>query len=143
MHLSKIHIFFIATVFILFSDSCRKKEDLVPNVYVNFTIFLSDPEFSILQTIGNNVFVTGGVSGIIIYRVSQSEFVAFDRCCTYKPSDRCAILPDTGNTLFLKCPCCGSMFSFIDGSVQASPAERPLTSYSAYYDGSNSLQVSN
>ncbi len=143
MSLSKIHIFFIASIFILLSDSCRKKDDLVPNVYVNFTIFLSDPEFSTLQTIGNNVFVTGGVSGIIIYRVSQSEFVAFDRCCTYKPSDRCAILPDTVNTLFLKCPCCGSKFSFIDGSVQESPAERPLTSYSTYFDGNNSLQVSN
>ncbi|NCO54434.1 MAG: hypothetical protein COS14_06815 [Bacteroidetes bacterium CG02_land_8_20_14_3_00_31_25] len=143
MLLSKIHIFFIASAFILFSDSCKKKEDLVPNVYVNFTIFLSDPEFSTLQTIGNNVFVTGGVAGIIIYRASQTEFVALDRCCTYKPSDRCAVLPDTINTLFLKCPCCGSKFSFIDGSVQAGDAERPLTQYSTYYDGNNSVRVSN
>lgn len=144
MLLSKIHIFFIATAFILFSDSCRKKEELVPNVSVNFTIFLSDPEFSTLQTIGNNVFVTGGVAGIIIYRFSQTEFVALDRCCAYQPSKRCAVLPDTANTLFLKCPCCGSKFSILDGSVQAGPAERPLTQYSAVYDGSsNSVHISN
>ena len=127
----------------MLSDGCRKKEDLVPNVYVNFTIFLSDPEFATLQTIGNYVFVTGGVKGIVIYRYSQTEFTAFDRCCTYQPSERCAVLPDTTNSLFLKCPCCGSKFSLLDGSVQSGDAERALTQYSTTYDMNNMLQVTN
>jgi len=144
MRVSKIHIFLLVLLLITLSDSCRKKDDLVPNVHVNFTIFLSDPDFSTLQTIGNYVFVTGGVTGIVIYRVSQTDFSAFDRCCSYKPSDRCAVLPDTANTLFLKCPCCGSKFSFLDGSVQSAPAGRPLTSYDANFDEvSNSLHVYN
>lgn len=143
MRFSKIHIFLFIILLITLSDSCRKKEDLVPNVYVNFTIFLSDPEFSTLQTIGNNVFVTGGVCGIVIYRLSQTDFSAYDRCCTYKPSDRCAVLPDTSNTLFLKCPCCGSKFSLLDGSVQSGDAERPLTLYQVTYDGNNTIRVSN
>ena len=143
MSISKIHLFLLALTFIVFSDGCRKKEELVPNVYVNFTLFLSDPEFADLQTIGNFVFVTGGVSGIVIYRYSQTEFTAYDRCCTYKPNDRCAVLPDSSNSLFLKCPCCGSQFSIIDGTVQSGPAERALTSYSAYYDQNNTLQITN
>ncbi len=143
MSISKIHLFLLALTFVLISDGCRKKEDLVPNVYVNFTIFLSDPEFATLQTIGNYVFVTGGVSGIVIYRNSQTEFTAYDRCCTYKPSERCAVLPDTSNSLFLRCPCCNSKFSLIDGSVQSGPAERALTSYSASFDQNNTLQVTN
>lgn len=140
---SKIQFFLLTLTFIFFIEGCRKKEDLVPNVYVNFTVFLSDPEFATLQTIGNSVFVTGGVSGIVIYRYSQTEFSAYDRCCTYKPSDRCAVLPDTSNTLFLYCPCCGSRFSIIDGSLQSGPAERALTSYSTYFDQNNTLQVTN
>jgi len=143
MPVSKVHLFFITLLFIVINDGCRKKDDLVPNVAVNFTIFLSDPEFATLQTIGNYVFVTGGVSGIVIYRYSQDEFTAFDRCCTYKPSDRCAILPDSTNSLFLNCPCCGSKFSFIYGAVQAGPAERALTLYETSYDGSNSVHVYN
>jgi nitrite reductase/ring-hydroxylating ferredoxin subunit len=143
MPVSKVHLFLITILFISISDSCRKKDDLVPNVAVNFTIFLSDPEFATLQTIGNYVFVTGGVSGIVIYRYSQTEFIAFDRCCSYNPSDRCAVLPDTANSLFLKCPCCSSNFSFIDGSVQSGPAERPLTMYESSFDGNNSVHIYN
>ena len=143
MHNSKLHIFLFVLLIITLSDSCRKKEDLVPNVYVNFTIFLSDPEFSNLQTIGNSVFVTGGVSGIVIYRLSQTDFSVYDRCCTFQPSDRCAVLPDTANTLFLKCPCCGSKFSFLDGSVQSGEAKRPLTLYDFTFDGNNTLHVYN
>jgi len=143
MPVSKVHLFLITLLFITINDSCRKKDDLVPNIAVNFTIFLSDPEFATLQTIGNYVFVTGGVSGIVIYRFSQIEFVAFDRCCSYKPADRCAVLPDTANTLFLKCPCCHSKFSFLDGSVQAGPASRPLTLYNTVFDGNNSVHIYN
>ena len=143
MRISKIHIFLFTLLLITLSDSCKKKEELVPNVYVNFTIFLSDPEFSTLQTIGNSVFVTGGVCGIVIYRLSQTDFSVYDRCCTYKPSERCAVLPDPANTLFLKCPCCGSKFSLLDGSVQSGDAERPLTLYDATFDGSNTLHVFN
>jgi nitrite reductase/ring-hydroxylating ferredoxin subunit len=143
MPFSKLHIFFITILFLLATDGCKKKEDLVPNVYVNFTIFLSDPEFATLQTIGNSVFVTGGVSGIIIYRYSQSDFTAIERCCSYQPNERCAVLPDTSNSLFLKCPCCNSKFSILDGSIQSGPAERPLTTYEVSYDGSNSIHVYN
>jgi Rieske Fe-S protein len=143
MPVSKIHIFFIALLFLVINDSCKKKEDVVPNVYVNFSIFLGDPEFATLQTIGNYVFVTGGYSGIVIYRYSQTEFFAFDRCCTYKPTDRCAVLPDTSNTLFLKCPCCASTFSYIYGDVQSGPADRALTSYNAVFDGNSTLHVYN
>jgi Rieske Fe-S protein len=143
MRISKIHIFLFVILIITLSGSCRKKDDLVPNVYVNFTIFLSDPEFSTLQIIGNSVFVTGGVSGIIIYRLSQTEFSAYDRCCTFQPNDRCAVLPDTANTLFLNCPCCSSKFSFLDGSVQSGQAKRALTTYYTSFDGNNTLRVSN
>lgn len=141
-YFSKISLFCVILIS-AFPISCKEKEDLVPNTYVNFTIYLSDPEFSTLQTIGNYVFVTGGVCGIVIYRQSQDQFIALERNCTYQPSDRCAVLPDTTNALFLTCPCCGSRFLMIDGSVQNAPAERPLVVYQTSFDGVNTLRVSN
>jgi len=144
MNFSKILIFLITSAVILTNDSCRKKDDVVPYVRVNFTLFLSDPDFVTLQTVGNSVYVTGGVSGIIIYRKSQDEFSAIERCCSYHPSDRCAVLVDSTNTNVLQCKCCNSKFSIWDGSVLSGVASRSLTTYQTLYDAEyNSLRVFN
>jgi len=144
MNFSKIIIFFIISAVVLTNDSCRKKDDVVPYVRVNFTIFLSDPDFNTLQTVGNSVYVTGGVCGIIIYRRSQDEFSAIERCCSYQPSDRCAVLVDSANTNVLQCKCCNSKFSIWDGSVLSGVATRSLTTYQTLYDAEyNSLRVFN
>lgn len=144
MFFSKILLFLILSTVILTNDGCRKKDDVVPYVRVNFTIFLSDPDFVSLQTIGNSVYVTGGVSGIIIYRKSQDEFSAIERCCSYNPSDRCAVLVDSSNTNVLHCNCCNSKFSIWDGSVLSGVASRSLTTYQTLFDSQyNSLKVFN
>jgi nitrite reductase/ring-hydroxylating ferredoxin subunit len=144
MTTSKVQYFLIAILFLLTNGSCRKKEDVVPYTKVNFTIFLSDPDFVTLQTVGNHVFVTGGVCGISIYRVSQEQFSAIERCCSYKPSDRCPVVIDSTNNTFLKCNCCNSTFSIIDGSVLSGVASRPLTMYTTQFDATNnSLHVYN
>ena len=125
-------------------NSCRKKDDVVPYTRVNFTIYLSDPDFMTLQTIGNHVFVTGGVCGIVIYRKSQEEFSALERCCTYNPSERCAVLMDSTNSNVLICPCCNSKFSIWDGSVMSGSAERSLTNYQTIFNAEeNTLKVYN
>ena len=131
--------FIISTLFY-----CKKdKKDLVPYIYVNFTIFLNDPNFYQLQAIGNSVTVTGGVSGIVIFRKSQDEFVAIERCCSYQPSDRCAVEKDSTNQA-LVCPCCSSKFSIYDASVIKTPSTRPLTLYHAEYNSANStVRISN
>lgn len=121
---------------LLFTGSCKEKEDLVPNAYVNFTISLADPEFSELQTVGNYVLVTGGVVGILIYRQSQTDFLAWERNCTYKPSDRCSVVPDSSG-LILTCPCCQSKYLVTNGSPMSGEAERILNQYYTSFDGIN------
>jgi len=98
---------------------------------------MSDPQFTELYVYYSPVMVTGGVSGIVIYRKSEDEFVALDRTCTFKPSDRCGVIPDSTN-LSLECPCCGSRFSLTsDGFPEAENyAERPLVQYQTTFDGS-------
>jgi len=127
-------VIFLLIFILIFTKACKDKEDLVPNVYVNFSISLSDPEFADLQIIGNNIVVTGGVVGIVLYRYSTNEFMAYERNCTYKPSDRCGVAPDSTG-LILKCPCCSSKFLITNGGHIEGEAERPLVNYNTSYDG--------
>ncbi len=144
MNFSKIHFFLLISLVLLTQSNCKKKDDVVPYVKVNFTIFLSDPDFVTLQTVGNYVFVTGGVCGIVLYRNSQTDFTAIERCCTYQVSERCAVVHDTINPLQLRCPCCGSRFSITNGTVLSGPAERDLVLYNTEFDElNNTLHVYN
>jgi hypothetical protein len=67
--------------------SCRKNEDEIPNVPVNIYVNTTDPNFVALNAVGGWVYITGGNRGIVVYRKSQTEFVALERTCSYKPSD--------------------------------------------------------
>ena len=102
---------------------------MVPNVGVSFQATLSDPRFNALRSIGGAVVVDGyGVAGIIIYR-SAYGYVAYDRCSSYEPQNRCKITLDSP-TLTATDPCSGSKFSLTDGTPVKAPATRSLKQYS-------------
>ena len=126
-------IFFLCTTF---SQSCKDKNQPIPNTLVDFYININDVSYSDLQAVGNSVYVYGGVAGVIIYRESVDNFIALDRCCSYKPDDRCAVKIDTTNSFLLVCPCCSSEFIINNGSVNKSPAIAPLKQYQTTFDGS-------
>ena len=108
---------------------CAKTGDVVPNVGVSFPVNLSDPRFNVLKSIGGAVVVDGyGVAGLIIYR-SAYGYVAYDRCSSYQPQNRCAIVPDNP-ALTATDPCSGSKFSLTDGTPVKAPATRSLKQYS-------------
>lgn len=139
---SKLIIYF-SFCFILLIQNCKKKDDVVPNVYVDFYLYLSDPDFSGLNAIGNSVYVTGGYSGIVIYRKSIEEFIVLDRACTNAPSKECERVEVDNSGLFAVCPCCGSRYTLADGYVVEGPASRPLKEYGSSFDGNNVLHVFN
>lgn len=115
----------------LFFLSCGKTNDnAIPYVLVNFNAPLSDPRLSRLSAIGGAVTIEGyGVSGLIIYRSPTNGYVAYDRCSSYQPENRCAITLDSP-TLTATDPCSGSKFSLNDGSPVKAPATRYLRAYS-------------
>ena len=136
--------FFLITILSLIFIKCDKNNnDVVPNVYVNFTIYINEPDYAELNAIGNSVMVTGGSKGIIIYRSSLNEFCAYDRCCTYKPSekDEYVQLLEQGSPIVVDSTC-GSKFNLVDGSVINGPAVLPLKKYNADFDG-NGVHVYN
>ncbi|MFH2144285.1 MAG: hypothetical protein ABIJ97_17795 [Bacteroidota bacterium] len=134
MKILKYFILFIILIAIILS--CKKDNDLVPYQYVDFYIYLSDPTYSELNSYYYPVMIGNvGVLGIIMYRKSETEFIALERMCTYKTSDRCAVVPDSTG-YFVECSCCSSKFNLTsDGYIENGPATRPLVQYLTSFDG--------
>mgnify|MGYP002353589569 CR=1 FL=1 len=139
---SNILFFFLFCAILL--TTCKKDNTngQIPNVYVNFYVYLSDPEFAALNSVGTAVMVTGGVKGIIIYRATWEEFVALDRVSSYQPENLCAVEIDSTG-IYAKDPCSESRFSLYTGMPVKGPASAPLKTYRTLFDGVNSLHIFN
>lgn len=123
---------------VLLLYACKKDENRggVPYVEVNYAIRLTDPEFIRLTTVGNWEYLTGGSRGLLIYRVSSEEFVAFDRHCPYDPVEVCSQLDvDATNVRVNDYDCCGSVYSIVNGSVLSGPSVWPMKQYNTSFDG--------
>ncbi len=114
--------------------SCKKSTDYVPNVYVDIYLYTSDPAFSPLNAVGGYAYLSGGSKGIVVYRKSQTEFMAYDRCCTYNVANRNIIAVDASG-LIAADAVCGSKFLITDGSVNHGPAANLLKIYQTSFDG--------
>ncbi len=128
----------------LIINSCSKKSNPVPYSSIDFTIYLNDPSYTKLNVVGNWVYVTGGINGIIIYRASGAEFTVLDRTCTYDPNNPKSYVKINTTNIIAVDSICGSQFSIINGAVNKAPATLPLKTYSYTYDPTgNSLHVYN
>lgn len=134
----KNKIFVILIVFTsssLLFVNCNKDKDNIPYVKVNIIINVISTQYNKLNTVGNWEYLTGGYKGIVVYRKSVDEFVAFDRCCTYKPELDCERIAIDKSGVVAKDSCCGSEFLLLDGSIMKGPAKRNLKSYNTSFDG--------
>lgn len=136
--------FFFSLLICLFFYCCKKNDtqDYVPNVYVDIYMSASQPSFSNLNTVTGWAYITGGARGIIVYRKSITDFMAYDRNCAYQSSNSCAIVSVDSTNLIIEDACCGSKFIITDGSVNKGPATLPLKSYQTTFDG-NTLHIFN
>jgi predicted Zn-dependent protease len=75
----KMKNLFLAATVLLVTGSCKKEDDNVPNTAVDITIYTNNPSFVNVSVPGGWVYITGGVRGILLYRKSTSEFMAYDR----------------------------------------------------------------
>lgn len=125
---------FIVSIFILLLLNCKKDTDEIPDVYVDVYLYTTDPAFSPLNATSGYTYVAGGSKGIIIFRKSQAEFMAYDRHCTYKVSDGNMVTADASG-LLLEDATCGSKFLMTDGSPNHGPALNVLKQYQTAFDG--------
>ena len=119
----------------LLITSCRNENDRVPDVPVDLYINTLDPQYSSL--LGNNTTleIAGGSRGIIIYHNDIDSYIAYDRHCTFEPSNSCAQVALDESGFFMVDTCCSSQFQIINGVPSSGPATRPLVQYNTSFDG--------
>ena len=139
-----IRVFFFLVIFL--GVSCKKNTTTnpVPSVPFDVTIHLELPSFIALQGVGGACYYDNcGAQGIVIYRKSMDEFVAFDRQSPASQT-KCAypLTMDVKNMLQLNDSCTGAKFSLYDGSI-VSGSTFGLRQYQTSWNGSNLLRVFN
>jgi uncharacterized Zn-finger protein len=147
---SKIRFFLIAVTFVFLLSSCNKKNDVIPDTYVNFTLNLNDPEFINLSAFGGSVTVdsrtnnwgtaAAGYNGNgIIICFGVEEFYAYDRTCPWDyvtNSHSVKVNIDPGNSTIAICPECGTKYGLTVGGTPASGVGRyPLKNYRTSFQG--------
>ena len=125
--------------FVFLFTSCTKENNSNTNVpiqNVNITLYPSDPQYATnIGVIGGWVYITGGNKGIIVYRKSSNEFMAYERTCTYDPNTNSRLKVLTDNVTIVD-SLCGSKFLMLDGSIIQGPAAAALKAYSCDFNGS-------
>jgi nitrite reductase/ring-hydroxylating ferredoxin subunit len=124
------------SLFLLLSTTCKKDNDhpSIPYVQVNLNIDVYSTMFMNLSIVGGHEYIIGGYKGIAVYRLTQDDFVAYDRACSYDPNNYCRL--NFNNTdIELVDSCCTSKFRILDGSPISGPAKTVLKQYQTSFDG--------
>lgn len=116
-----------------------------PQVAVDFTIDLNDPQYRQLQAIGNVVTVLGGSRGVLVKRTGLDSFVAFDQHCPFDADDAQArVSLEAGSIDFAQCAACQTRYNLYFGNPEEGPGRRPLLAYRCtYYPNSELLRIKN
>ncbi len=133
-----VGVTFFLIVLLSSAWSCKDKipHDSIPEIAVNLYIDVNSTMYIELNTIGGWVYLTGGYRGILIYRISVDEFVAYDRGCPYDPFEAASRITMDPSGITCTDSLCGSQFGILDGSVIQGPSTIPLKRYYTYFDGS-------
>lgn len=144
----KLRIILLLTIFWGVSACNRNNRHPVPYFQFDVTINLNLPSYSPLMGVGGWAYLDNvGSRGVIIYRSSSNQFVAFDR---HSPADEAAncpspLYPDEDNFFILRDDCNDALFSLLDGSPwnDSQYTDWGLRAYQTHFDGGTNLRVYN
>jgi nitrite reductase/ring-hydroxylating ferredoxin subunit len=147
---SKIRLFIFTMLIAVAFSSCNKHNDVIPDVIVDFTLKLNDPQFTDLNAFGGIALVNAntnnlgpyaagfGGSGIIIF-AGVEEFYAYDRTCPHDYELNDLIIKvgiDPSNSLNAICPECKTNYALAAGGTPSKGIGRyPLKNYRTSFDG--------
>lgn len=136
MNLKNLFLFLLS-INVLVSCEQEYYDDPIPELPVNFEININDPLYSALHT-QYYAYIDGkdrGLRGIILYKISNTQYLAFERTCSFQPNSACATVDvhPTGQYMFDSC--CGSIFNW-NGDPINPPAYLPLLQYQTSLNGS-------
>ena len=130
----------------MFVGCTKYNQHPVPYFTFDANINLTLPSYSDLQGVGGWAYVNGaGSKGLVVYRRSVNEFVAFDRHSPAPDGFDCesGLVTDPDNFLILNDPCSNARFSLYDGSIVNGDTEWGLRQYMTNYNGGQTLRIYN
>lgn len=107
----------------------------IPYRKVDFTIYPNDVMYYRLNTYGGYEYFTGGIGGIIVFRLDEWTFKAYDRSCSFDWEETGSWIWMHPSGIMLVDSLCGSVYNILDGTVISGPARWPLREYHTRYDG--------
>ncbi len=152
MQIKNIIIILLPVFFLFIAPACNKGtlNPNIPNVVINVTIDPNSTMFQQLNTPGGwlyleeqpGIYIPAGSRGVIVYRLTMSEFKAYERqppnfpfeCCD-ENGRNCTKLVVGGNYPFVKDTCNDNLYQLLDGILFQGEGQFPLIEYSAMYDG--------
>ncbi len=135
-------IFYILIISTTLSG-CRSDVTELPDIFVDEMVYLGSYPYNKLFP-GSWAPVNGGLKGIILYRVSETEFKAYDRACPHIPLNDCSVLKAVeGSSVKVVCECDDKEFLVVTGEpLNGAPVG--LKVYRTYYDAnSQTVHISN
>jgi nitrite reductase/ring-hydroxylating ferredoxin subunit len=144
---SNLRFFLISVALAVILSGCNKKNDVIPDVYIDFTLDLNDPEFVNLNALGGSDTIDARTNnwglnaagfngnGIIIYR-GPDEFYAYDRTCPHDYEVNSMSIKVKIDFTLAVCPKCGTTYGLAAYGTPASGIGRyPLKNYRTSFDG--------
>ncbi len=154
--ISKISFFLISIVLLFGSNSCnKKKNDVIPDVYVNFTLYLNDTQFIALNSALQSAIIDSKTNnygssaagfdsnGIILFN-NVDQFYAYDRTCPHDyVVNGLSVKVNIVDGIYAECPECHTRYLLAAGGTPSSGVgQYPLKNYKAISYG-NSVTVTN
>lgn len=147
---SKIRLFIITLTLAVILSSCNKKNDVIPDVSVDFYLNINDPQFTNLNSFSGFVLVNANTNnlglwaagydgnGIIVF-AGVDEFYAYDRTCPHDYAvngQSIKVNVDQSNSLNAICPECETNYALAAGGTPSKGIGRyPLKNYRTSFDG--------
>ena len=152
----KIRFFLFILLLVISLNSCNKeKNDVIPDVYVYFTLELSDPEFVNLNSTFGSALINSKTNnygssaagfdgnGIIIFG-GVDQFYSYDRTCPHDYAlTGLSVKVNIVDLIYAECPNCHTKYALTAGGTPSSGAGRyPLKNYRVINNGT-SITVTN
>jgi nitrite reductase/ring-hydroxylating ferredoxin subunit len=135
-YIYKHSAFLLLLAFLIPATGCKKDDTGIPLVAVDVQLNVNNPSYFNISVPGGWVYINGGSKGIIVYRKSVDEFMAYDRHSPYQSENGCVVVVDSTTNVTVIDECSDSHFLLTDGSVFNGPAGLPLKQYQTSFSGS-------
>lgn len=130
------YLVFLGFIFLGFWSCSKDKNNNyvdIPDVYVNF--YLQPDGIDFLPSNSWKIYEYEGYRGVLIYRIDQFTFNAYEMTCPYDAAEECARVQVDASGILLIDSCCMSTYNILDGMPAGGPTTLPLKQYFTEYNG--------